>query len=46
VQLFTAARIAVDIDNQQEHAFLVDLAQKLGMDGKLVAHIDAAARAA
>jgi uncharacterized membrane protein YebE (DUF533 family) len=46
VQLFTAARIAVDVDNQQEHAFLVDLAQKLGMDGKLVAHIDAAARAA
>jgi uncharacterized membrane protein YebE (DUF533 family) len=34
VQLFTAARIAVDVDNQQEHAFLVDLAQKLGMDGK------------
>ncbi|MET0569227.1 MAG: tellurite resistance TerB family protein [Hyphomicrobiaceae bacterium] len=46
VQLFTAARIAVDVDNQQEHAFLVDLAQKLGMDGKLVAHVDAAARAA
>lgn len=45
VQLFTAARIAVDVDNQQEHAFLVDLAQKLGMDGKLVAHVDAAARA-
>lgn len=46
VQLFTAARIAVDVDSQEEHAFLVDLAQKLGMDGKLVAHIDAAARAA
>jgi len=46
VQLFTAARIAVDVDNQEEHAFLVDLAQKLKMDGKLVAHIDAAARAA
>lgn len=46
VQLFTAARIAVDVDNQQEHAFLVELAQKLGVDRKLVAHIDAAARAA
>jgi uncharacterized membrane protein YebE (DUF533 family) len=46
VQLFTAARIAVDVDNQEEHAFLVSLAQKLKMDGKLVAHIDAAARAA
>lgn len=46
VQLFTAARIAVDVDNQQEHAFLVDLAQKLKLDGELVEHIDAAARAA
>jgi uncharacterized membrane protein YebE (DUF533 family) len=46
VQLFTAARIAVDVDNQQEHAFLVDLAQKLGLDSELVAHVDAAARAA
>jgi uncharacterized membrane protein YebE (DUF533 family) len=34
------------VDNQEEHAFLVSLAQKLKMDGKLVAHIDAAARAA
>ena len=45
VQLFTAARIAVDVDNQQEHTFLVQLAQQLGLDGQLVGHIDAAARA-
>ena len=44
VQLFTAARIAVDVDNQQEHTFLVQLAQQLGLDGQLVGHIDAAAR--
>ena len=45
VQLFTAARLAVDIDNQQEHDFLVALASALGLDNKLVSHIDAAARA-
>lgn len=46
VQLYTAARIAVDLDNQEEHQFLVSLAKDLGLDGKLVAHVDAAARAA
>ncbi len=46
VQLFTAARIAVDIDNQQENDFLVGLAQGLGMSQELVQHIDAAASAA
>jgi uncharacterized membrane protein YebE (DUF533 family) len=45
VQLFTAARIAIDLDNQQEHDFLVRLAQGLGLDGQLVGHIDSAARA-
>lgn len=45
VQLFTAARIAIDLDNQQEHDFLVQLAQQLQLDGQLVGHIDAAARA-
>ena len=45
VQLFTAARLAVDLDNQQEHDFLVQLASALGLDGKLASHIDAAARA-
>ena len=44
VQLFTAARIAIDLDTQEEHDFLVSLAQGLRLDGKLVAHIDAAAR--
>ncbi len=46
VQLFTAARIAIDLDTQEEHDFLVSLAQALNLDGKLVAHIDAAARSA
>ena len=45
VQLFTAARIAIDLKNQEEHDFLVALAQGLGLDGQLVAHIDSAARA-
>jgi uncharacterized membrane protein YebE (DUF533 family) len=45
VQLFTAARIAVDLDNNEEREFLVKLAKALGLDGQLVAHIDAAARA-
>lgn len=46
VQLFTAARIAVELDTEEEHAFLVQLAQSLGMDGDLANHIDATARAA
>lgn len=46
VQLYTAARVAIDLDTQEEHDFLVGLAQGLQLDGKLVAHIDAAARAA
>ncbi len=46
VQLFTAARIAIDLDTQEEHDFLVGLAQALELDGDLVAHIDGAARAA
>jgi uncharacterized membrane protein YebE (DUF533 family) len=44
VQVFTAARVAIDLDTEEEHAFLVELAQALGMDGKLASHIDAAAR--
>ena len=43
VQLFTAARIAVDIDTQGEHDFLVKLAANLGLEPDLVQHIDAAA---
>lgn len=46
VQLFTAARISVDLDTQEEHDFLVGLARGLGLDANLVAHVDAAARAA
>jgi uncharacterized membrane protein YebE (DUF533 family) len=45
VQVFTAARIAIDLDNQAENDFLVSLATKLGIDGKLAQHIDAAAAA-
>ena len=46
VQLFTAARISVDLDTQEEHDFLVGLARGLRLDAALVNHIDAAARAA
>ncbi len=44
VQVFTAARIAIELDTEDEHTFLVQLAQNLGIDGKLATHIDAAAR--
>jgi uncharacterized membrane protein YebE (DUF533 family) len=46
VQLYTAARIAVDPDLEEEHEFLVALADRLGIDKNLAAHIDAAARSA
>jgi len=46
IQLFTAARLAIDLDAQQEHDFLVGIASALGLDAGLVAHIDAEARAA
>jgi len=46
VQVYTAARIAVDPDLEEEHAFLLSLADRLGIDGNLAAHIDAAARSA
>jgi uncharacterized membrane protein YebE (DUF533 family) len=46
VQVFTAARIAVDVDNAEEHDFLLALAKDLGLDDELVAHIDATARQA
>lgn len=46
VQVFTAARITVDLDSQEEHDFLVKLATALGLENELVAHIDATARAA
>lgn len=46
VQVFTAARIAIDLDNNEEHDFLVKLADELGLDRNLVAHIDATTRQA
>lgn len=46
VQLFTAARVSIELDTQEEHDFLVALAQNLGLDGNLASHIDAAARSA
>lgn len=46
LQVFTAARIAVDLDTNEEHDFLVELAQHLKLDPKLVQNIDAAAKAA
>jgi uncharacterized membrane protein YebE (DUF533 family) len=44
VQVYTAARIAVDPDTEEEHEFLAALADRLGIDENLTAHIDAAAR--
>ncbi len=46
VQLFTAARVAIDLDSQEEHEFLVSLANGLNLEPQLVQHIDATARAA
>jgi uncharacterized membrane protein YebE (DUF533 family) len=46
LQVYTAARIAVDPDEQEEHAFLTALADRLGIDAKLAAQVDAAARGA
>jgi uncharacterized membrane protein YebE (DUF533 family) len=45
-EVYTAARIAIDLDSEEEHAFLKALADQLGIDGRLAAHIDAAARGA
>ena len=46
VQLYTAARIAIDPDDQDNKDYLASLAAAIGMDEKLMAHIDAAARTA
>lgn len=46
IQVYTAARITVDPDLEEEHEFLAALADKLGLDEGLVAHVDAAARGA
>ncbi len=46
VQVFTAARIAIDLDTAEEHDFLIRLADDLGLDRNLAAHVDATARQA
>lgn len=44
VQVYTAARIAIDPDTASEKQFLAGLAQALGIDPQLAQHIDATAR--
>lgn len=46
VQVYTAARIAIDPDTAAEKSFLAQLAEALGIDAKLAAHIDATAHSA
>ena len=46
VQVYTAARLAIDPDTAAEAGFLGELAQRLGIDAKLAGHIDATAHAA
>lgn len=46
VQVYTAARIAIDVDSGAEHAFLAQLAEALEIDAGLAAQVDAAARGA
>jgi uncharacterized membrane protein YebE (DUF533 family) len=46
LQIYTAARIAIEPDSLAEKQFLAGLANALGIDAKLAAHIDATARAA
>jgi uncharacterized membrane protein YebE (DUF533 family) len=46
LQVYTAARVAVDLDSSEEHQFLSSLAGELGIDRTLAAQVDAAARGA
>lgn len=46
VQVYTAARISIEPDTGGETRFLAELANRLGIDDRLAAHIDAAARSA
>jgi uncharacterized membrane protein YebE (DUF533 family) len=46
IQVYTAARIAVDVEGEEEHAFLTALASKLGIDEALARQIDATVRGA
>lgn len=44
VQVYTAARLAITPDGEAETAFLAALAERLGVDANLAAHIDSATR--
>ena len=44
VQLYTAARLAIEPDTAAEQRFLAALADRIGIDRNLAAHIDAATR--
>ena len=46
VQLYTAARLAIEVDTPAEQSFLAALAAAANVDPALSAHVDAAARAA
>jgi uncharacterized membrane protein YebE (DUF533 family) len=46
VQVYTAARVAMDLDTNEEHELLSSLAEALGIDDNLAAQVDAAARGA
>lgn len=44
LEVYTSARIAIDVDTDAERNFLADLATRLRIDSALAAQIDAAAR--
>lgn len=46
MQVYTAARLAIEPDTRGEQQFLAALAAALGIDSKLATHIDAATRSA
>jgi len=46
LQIYAAARLAIDPDTPAEKGFLADLARGLSIEPGLVAHVDAAARGA
>ena len=46
VQLYTAARIAIEPDTDAEKRFLAVLGQRLGLEAELMQHVDATARSA
>jgi len=46
VQVYTAARLAIEPDTDEENEFLGQLAERLGIDANLAAHIEATTQAA